>query len=435
MCRGQLESVGLLFGTTVGGSSGAQLQRPNAVAANVFRLNRAMLKRLFAGTVLALLFNLQGLAQSHSNFPVDIIAGPAPQAMVVDGRARVAYELRFTNFAPFPIELTGIDVLDVVGSFLANYRGEELEKLVVPGERAVVWAKPTEGAAKARVIGEGHSAVIFFDLTLAPDVGPPAELHHRFSFSFEGNNGAAVERTVDAPVVAVVQQPAVLRPPLRGASWVAFNAFSNGSSPDHRRAFNAIDGRIHIAQRFAIDWMRLGSDGRLSHGDSKSNANFYDYGAEVLAVADGRVSDLKDGLPDNVGSNERSSRVITLDNMYGNYLTLDLGKGHFALYAHLKPGSLRAKLGDTVKVGQVLALLGNSGNSDAPHLHFQLMDANSPAGAEGIAYELETFLQLGVVDDDPAVQGSEQVLLRKTQEKPTVHRREFPVANAAVTFP
>jgi murein DD-endopeptidase len=93
---------------------------------------------------------------------------------------------------------------------------------------------------------------------------------------------------------------------------------------------------------------------------AKSNANFYDYGAEVLAVADGRVSDLKEVFPDNDGSSERSKRAITLDNVFGDYVTPDLGKGHFALYAHLQPGNLRVKLGDTVKAGQVLALLGNS---------------------------------------------------------------------------
>jgi murein DD-endopeptidase MepM/ murein hydrolase activator NlpD len=110
-----------------------------------------------------------------------------------------------------------------------------------------------------------------------------------------------------------------------------------------------------------------------------------------------------------------------------------LGQGRFALYAHLQPGSLRVKLGDKVKAGEVLALLGNSGNSDAPHLHFHLMDANSPLGAEGLAYELETFTQLGVIDD-PAVLDTGQAWQPKTQV-PVIHRREFPVDNAVATFP
>jgi murein DD-endopeptidase MepM/ murein hydrolase activator NlpD len=115
-------------------------------------------------------------------------------------------------------------------------------------------------------------------------------------------------------------------------------------------------------------------------------------------VADARASDLKDGVSDNMGVTGRKSRVITVDNAVGNYVTLDLGHGRFALYAHLQPGSLRVKVGDNVKAGQAPAMIGNSGNSDAPHLHFQLTDGNSPMGSEGIPYECETFTQLGVID-------------------------------------
>jgi murein DD-endopeptidase MepM/ murein hydrolase activator NlpD len=58
------------------------------------------------------------------------------------------------------------------------------------------------------------------------------------------------------------------------------------------------------------------------------------------------------------------------------------------MYAHLQPGSLRVKVGDKVKAGQVLGLVGNTGNTSEPHLHFQLMNANSPLGSEGLPYAL-----------------------------------------------
>ena len=104
-------------------------------------------------------------------------------------------------------------------------------------------------------------------------------------------------------------------------------------------------------------------------------------------MADGVVSNLKDGLHNKVRTTERNNRAITLDNVVGNYVVLDLGPRHFALYAHVQPGSLKVKVGAQVKTGQVLALLGNSGNCDAPHLHFHLMDANSTLGGEGTPYE------------------------------------------------
>lgn len=387
------------------------------------------------GVIVALFFSAHVFPQSRSPFPINVTTGPAPQSFIVDGRARLSYELHVTNFAPFAIELTAIDVLGDTDTPVATFRGDALEKMVVPAERVVIWANPPAGAPSARAIAEGHTAAIFFDLTLDSATPTPAKLRHRFSFSFAGNGGATVTRTMDSPAVSVIQQPAtVLRAPLRGASWIAFNAFSNGDSSDHRRAFNAVDGRIYDAQRFAVDWARLGPDGRLFHGDSSSNANYYGYGAEVIAVADGRISDLKDNLPDNVGSSEREKRVITLENAVGNYVALQIGEGRFASYAHLQPGSLKVKVGDTVKAGQVLALLGNSGNSDGPHLHFQLTDTNSPLASEGIPYEIETFTQLGALKDSGMLDKGES-WQPKPGARPIVRHREFPINNAVITFP
>jgi hypothetical protein len=179
--------------------------------------------------------------------------------------------------------------------------------------------------------------VIFLDLVLEPGVLVPSELRYRFSFSVVRDDGTPIEKTVNGPVVALIQElPLLLHAPPCG-TWIAFNALA---AYDHRRALNPFDGRIRNAQRLAIDWMRLGPDGCLFHAGNKSNANFYGYGADVLAVADARVSDLKVDLPDNVGVNDRKSRIITLDNAVGNYVTLDVGHGRFALYAHLQPGSL-----------------------------------------------------------------------------------------------
>ncbi len=390
-----------------------------------------MTRHLLAGTVLILILSLLSLAQAHSSFPVDITPGPSPQPVMVDGRQRLVYELHLTNAAPIPIEILALDVFSGDASTaLASYRGDALQKLLVPVENVLVSLQPSESGAKTRVIAAGHTIVIFLELTLDADARSPMELRHQFSFDIHGN--PTLERTVNGPIVAVVQEPApVLNAPLRGSAWVAFNAFF---AYDHRRAFVPIDGKLVIAQRFAIDWVRLGPDGRLFHGDSKSNANFYGYGAEVLAVADARVSDLRDGIPDNTGSNERSERHITVDNAVGNYVILDLGHGHFAVYAHLQPGSLRIKIGDNVRAGQVLALLGNSGNSDGPHLHFHLVSANSPMAAEGIPYELATLTELGVVDDSKALDTGEPWRPKSTT-KPVVHRREFPTDATVLAFP
>ena len=72
--------------------------------------------------------------------------------------------------------------------------------------------------------------------------------------------------------------------------------------------------------------------------------------------------------------------------MGGNQVAIDLGGNRYALYAHLIPGSIRVKEGDTVKAGQVIAKLGNSGNSTEPHLHLQVSDRPDFLAGEGIPY-------------------------------------------------
>lgn len=70
---------------------------------------------------------------------------------------------------------------------------------------------------------------------------------------------------------------------------------------------------------------------------------------------------------------------------------LDLGDGRFALYAHFKPGSVRVRKGEYVRRGQVLGLVGTSGNSSEPHLHFHVTDGPSPLASNGLPHRLRHF--------------------------------------------
>jgi len=111
----------------------------------------------------------------------------------------------------------------------------------------------------------------------------------------------------------------------------------------------------------------------------------------VLAVADATVARIKDGVPENTPGEDSSAVPIADDAELGNYLILDLGGGNYCLYAHLQPGTLRVKAGDKVKGGQTLGLLGNSGSSTEPHLHFQVMNGTSLLDPEGVPYLIDSF--------------------------------------------
>jgi murein DD-endopeptidase MepM/ murein hydrolase activator NlpD len=164
----------------------------------------------------------------------------------------------------------------------------------------------------------------------------------------------------------------------------------------------------HLAQRFAIDWVKMDARGEYARDHrGRRNTDWYGYGEPVLAVAEARVAAVMDSIPDNTpgeGSRAVSMRVATV---LGNYVLLDLGPGpgearRYALYGHLQPGSLRVRVGDAVSRGQTLGAIGNSGNSDGPHLHFHVTEAADAAAAplrgEGVPFVLEAFT---VVAHDP----------------------------------
>jgi murein DD-endopeptidase len=156
----------------------------------------------------------------------------------------------------------------------------------------------------------------------------------------------------------------------------------------------AVQGSVHIPGRFAIDWIRVDKKGKYFDGDGASVRDWYGYGAEVLAVADGIVATTRDSVPESAVLVKNPARIEP-EYASGNYVALDLSAGHYAFYEHLKPGSIRVKAGDHLHQGSVLGLLGYTGESTGPHLHFHISDNNSPLDAEGLPYQLERFRILG----------------------------------------
>jgi hypothetical protein len=301
---------------------------------------------------------------------LDIDAPPTP--FLAGGKTHLVYELHITNFGAADILLSRLEVL-AGSTVLATLDGAALnEVLMRPG--------PPPGDDR-RLVGPGLRAIAYLWVTLDAGTPAPARLAHRLTIGDQKIETAARPLPPAAPIV--------IGPPLRGEDWIAFNGPSNASN--HRRALIPIDGQATLAQRFAIDWVQLGANGRSFDGEQRDNKSYRAYGAEILAVADATVSAVRDGIPENVPGPTSRAVPITRETIAGNHVILDLGGGRYAFYAHLQPGSLRVKVGDTVKRGQVLGLVGNSGNSTEPHLHFHVADRSSPLGAQGLPYLLDAF--------------------------------------------
>jgi hypothetical protein len=181
-----------------------------------------------------------------------------------------------------------------------------------------------------------------------------------------------------------------LSSPFHGGTWLAGDGPSNATN--HRRTITAIDGHIYSAERFAIDWLKVGPNGDSRHDGSTRNDNWWGWGEPVLAVADGEITEVVDEFPDNT---PRVLPPVTLDNIGGNHVILKIAPNRYVCYAHLQQDSIKVHLHDHVRSGDTLALLGNSGNTTGAHLHLQVTDRNSMLEAQGVPFEFADFTYLG----------------------------------------
>jgi murein DD-endopeptidase MepM/ murein hydrolase activator NlpD len=342
-----------------------------------------------------------------------------------NGKTILGFELHITNFLARDITLNRIQVFGNDASV------QPVESLQDDSLRSAIIRHGAPAATTdKRIIGGGMRAVVYMWLTFDKPSAVPRSLRHHFLFAVTGADGKVVDRDVEAARIEIPQvAPVVITSPLKGGPWIAGNGPSNTSV--HRRAMIPVAGQARISQRFAIDWAKLGDDGKAWHGDPKTNSNWYGYGAELLAVADATVTEVKDGIPENVPLSSEHAVRITLETIGGNHVILALGNGQFAVYAHLQPGSLRVRLGQQVRRGQVLGLLGNSGNSDARHLHFHISNENSPMASEGLPLELDSFNVLGTADLDEVFERGWKVPADAKRDR---RQHEMPVENLVVKF-
>ena len=201
-------------------------------------------------------------------------------------------------------------------------------------------------------------------------------------------DGHAAEFTGSIPIKSEFAQNKYIFP-LRGVWYAGYGAsFHTG----HRWA---------IPEEFALDIAKIGESGLSHKGDGTRFDDYYAYGADVLAAADGRVASVANDQQEDPSAMQRPNETQEayfarlqkeqgerlakgLTAITGNYVMIDHGKNEYSLYAHLQPGSVGIRVGDQVKAGDVIGKLGSSGNSTEPHLHFHVCDKPDPLMCAGI---------------------------------------------------
>jgi len=175
------------------------------------------------------------------------------------------------------------------------------------------------------------------------------------------------------------------------------------------------------SQEFAFDAVGAAQKGidftGISTPNPKTLSDFGIWGREVYAVGDGTVVETGDKFPEKLMSDpavyekpgyatklvrDLSGKIGFTNAVAGNYIVIDHHNGEFSTYCHLKEGSLRVKEGDRVKKGAVIAQVGNTGNSGAPHLHFQIMDGKSFTKSNGLPVMFENLKTDAIIVEYPA---------------------------------
>lgn len=317
-----------------------------------------------------------------------VVAAPIP-VPGTDGKVHLAYELQLTNVLAQDVTLTSVDV-----------RAGDRELLNLPGDRLAYWTRIVGTPTPTTVVGPAQTAFVWLDVALAPDETVPDQLIHAVGISVPEPMPPLFPGTMTenvAPVTVQTRKPVVIAPPLAGPNWLDGNSCCDMTA--HRNALNPINGEIWAAERFAIDYVQLGPDGRLFTGDKADVKSYPYFGADILAVGDGPVVATLDGLPEQVPGTGPTG--LPLEQYSGNHVVQDLGDGNYALYAHIQTGSVKVKPGDQLSAGQIIGSVGNSGNTDAPHLHFHVMSTPDPLRSDGLPFVFSSFRLDSRLTDSP----------------------------------
>ena len=313
-----------------------------------------------------------------------VVAAPVP-ASTTDGKKHLAYELQLTNTLGSDVTLKSLSV---------KAGGTEL--LTLAGGGLAYWMRGL-GATQTptTTLGPGQAGIAWLDVVLDGSAPVPTDLSHTIAVDLAKPMPpllpASMTEVDVAPVTVSSDRPVVISPPLDGPRWLDGNGCCDMTA--HRMAMNPLNGSLWAAERFAIDYVQLSADGTIFTGDRSKPESYPYFGADIHAVADGPVVAVLDGLPEQVAG--QSPTGLPLDQYGGNHVVQYIGDGHgggvYAFYAHLKTGTVKVKPGDQLTSGQVIGNLGNTGNTDAPHLHFHVMSTPDPLRSNGLPFVLKDF--------------------------------------------
>ncbi|MDR3735018.1 MAG: M23 family metallopeptidase [Acidobacteriaceae bacterium] len=215
----------------------------------------------------------------------------------------------------------------------------------------------------------------------------------QWSFNSDGKVivgfGIHLEPNVAPTKFADYKDKTVLTLPLTGA-WTVYQGGDSVGENYHAAS---------IDERFAYD-LCLVKDGALYSGDGSKPEDFYSFGQPVRAPGAGKIVSAVDQYADNA-----PGKITESDPRSGNSIVIDHGNGEFSMLAHLKAGSIKVKVGDTVKAGDLLAQVGLTGDAPIPFLDYHLQTTSVWLKGKGLPIQFQHLLVNGKPSPTPPVRG------------------------------
>ena len=368
---------------------------------------------------------------------VSLVTEPHP-VLGSEGKYHLVYELQLTNANSFTWLINSVEVLNAEdhNQIFAEFSGET----VTPNNQIIPGRIPSD------TIARGETSVFFITFSVDNLNDIPEKITHRLNITVSGgipeNFLSFLSLPPGTPDLIQIEgesnvpspNAVVMGPPLKGTKWVAADGCC--TSERHVRAVMPINGKLAISQRFAIDWEQLDNENRIYVGDPLDVTSYFCYGKEILAVGEGRVVIAVDKYDDQIPG--ELPPLIPLEEADGNHVVIDLGNGNFAFYAHMIKGSVAVEAGDFVTRGQVIGLVGNTGNTSAPHLHFHMMSGPSTFGSNGIPYMIYEYDLIGRAEsieafDEAEINGTPLEIV--PVNFPGIHKDDLPLDIRIVNFP
>ena len=256
-----------------------------------------------------------------------------------------------------------------------------------------------------RILGGKQSTVVFNPFHSFAASVPLKRLRYEFAFATSDERVRYTSVTEVMPIVYETKTALVLPVKGRVLVWDGHDYHSHHRRMDYTLPVFRNRRMTTNFQRYGYDFVIVNEQGVMYRGAPKhsddwyrgrpdDNEAYFAFGQPVYAAGAGRVVDVHDGEADNrrFDPTEFTKRPTVGG---GNYVVIDHLNGEFSWFGHLKQGSVRVKRGQALKQGDILGLIGASGDSLFPHLHYELRTGPGITGVEGLPSSFGGFRRVG----------------------------------------